>query len=311
MADKPKIPTIDLSALSDISSVVTGMQNPDLNTKNGYFEISLTKIREDAEQPRREFEETSIEELARSIEENGLKQPIAIRNDPERAGNYIVCQGARRLRAYRLMGWKKIPAVFDPKFSRAGQVIENIQRQALTPSEIAGYVKDELAAGKSIRQIAKGLGKSPAYVFLYKNLLDIKPEPLKRAWDSGKIKDILVLNDLLHLAKTREPDVVGFVDSVEGEITRPLVKELKDARERGDEGAGAFMAAPGVERGKKREDGAAVRGRVSVFVEYQGEEATLLVKEIPSKRRVAIRLKNGQEREVSVQEISLLRVATK
>lgn len=293
MANNAKKPSIDLSALSDISSVVTGMHAPDLNTKLGYFEISVAKIAEDPDQPRCEFEKKSIEELALSIEENGLKQPIAIRSDPERVGKFIVCQGARRLRAYKLKGWKRIPAIFDPNFSRAGQVIENIQRQSLTPQELANYIRGELENGNTVRRIAKMLGKSPAFVFLYKNLLDIKPVAVKDAWDSGKIQDLLVLNDLMHLGKKHASEVMAFVASAGNEITRSHVRILK-----------AKLQGNNKVKGRSR-----VEPELAVYVSYRDRVATLLLRDIPGEEKVAIRFSDGTEKEVAIQDVALLRVA--
>jgi len=103
----------------------------------GVSEIDLTMIDSNPYQPRRDFDESKLEELAASIKEHGVIQPIIVR----RAGTrYHVIAGERRLRASRIAGLKEIPAIIK----EAGEsemmqiaVIENVQRQDLNPVEEA------------------------------------------------------------------------------------------------------------------------------------------------------------------------------
>lgn len=105
--------------------------------------LPLERIVPNSGQPRRSFSEESLRELAQSIQENGLLQPITVRA-PEKDGNgsYELIAGERRLRAFRLLGREEIPAIverFDGLQSHMLALIENIQRDDL------GYFDQALA----------------------------------------------------------------------------------------------------------------------------------------------------------------------
>lgn len=131
----------------------------------GVSEIDLTMIDSNPYQPRRDFDEGKLEELAASIKEHGVIQPIIVR----RAGTrYHVIAGERRLRASRIAGLKEIPAIIK----EAGEsemmqiaVIENVQRQDLNPVEEASAYKrliDEFALTQE--NVSDLVGKSRSAV---------------------------------------------------------------------------------------------------------------------------------------------------
>ena len=131
----------------------------------GVSEIDLTMIDSNPYQPRRDFDEGKLEELAASIKEHGVIQPIIVR----RAGTrYHVIAGERRLRASRIAGLKEIPAIIK----EAGEsemmqiaVIENVQRQDLNPVEEAAAYKrliDEFALTQE--NVSDLVGKSRSAV---------------------------------------------------------------------------------------------------------------------------------------------------
>jgi ParB family chromosome partitioning protein len=94
----------------------------------------------------------------------GVKTPISVRDNPDAAGRYLINHGARRVRASKLAHKTSIPAFIDNDYNEADQVIENLQRNELTPREIADFIGRELAKGKKKGDIAKELGKSrPSY----------------------------------------------------------------------------------------------------------------------------------------------------
>lgn len=104
-------------------------------------EISINKIRENPSQPREDFDEEKLNELADSIRQNGLIQPITVKqidND-----NFVLISGERRLRAMRLIGMEKAPAYIYEKPGDSKEnmlelaLIENIQREDLNPMELS------------------------------------------------------------------------------------------------------------------------------------------------------------------------------
>ena len=105
-------------------------------------QISIDKIKTNPNQPRIGFEEESLRQLADSIRENGLLQPISVR---ETYTGYEVIAGERRLRACRMLGYQQIPAiVIDAGEVQSAQLalIENIQRQDLNAiEEASGYLQ--------------------------------------------------------------------------------------------------------------------------------------------------------------------------
>src|SRR6476646_1774019 len=136
--------------------------------------VPLDLIDEDPLQPRSEFDAEALGELARTIAARGVLQPVSVRSHPERPGRRMLNFGARRLRASRMAGKTEIPAFVDEPADRYVKVIENEQREGLNPMELALFVKGELDSGKSRTEVAKRLGKSPAYLSYVCALIDAR-----------------------------------------------------------------------------------------------------------------------------------------
>lgn len=100
--------------------------------------LRLSEIEPNREQPRRSFDEDKLQELAESIERNGLIQPIIV---VKREGYYQIVAGERRWRAAKLAGLKKVPVViqdYDDRQLEELALIENIQREDLNPRRGGG-----------------------------------------------------------------------------------------------------------------------------------------------------------------------------
>jgi ParB family chromosome partitioning protein len=132
---------------------------------NSIKELSVEKVVPNPEQPRMTFHEETLQELAASIREHGVLQPILVR--PAGDGFQIIA-GERRWRASKLAGKETIPAIverFDDATALEIALIENLQREDLSPLDEAIIYKkmtDEL--GYSIRNLAGKLGKDKGYV---------------------------------------------------------------------------------------------------------------------------------------------------
>ena len=137
--------------------------------------LAIDHIDEDPEQPRREFDANALDELAQTIRERGVRQPISVRPNVQHAERWTLNFGARRLRACKLAGLTEIPAFIDATADSYDQVIENEQREGLKPLELALFVQKRLAAGDKQIEIARRLGKSKQWVTLATALIGSCP----------------------------------------------------------------------------------------------------------------------------------------
>ena len=132
------------------------------------LKVALDLIEEDPDQPRREFPEEELQNLAASIQIDGILQPIVVRR-AQHAGRFIIVMGARRYRAAKLAELHEAP-IFIQDTDEANpyaQMIENIQRDDLKPSEIARFITARLDAGEKQTEIARRLGKPRDWVSRY------------------------------------------------------------------------------------------------------------------------------------------------
>ena len=192
--------------------------------------LPLDRIDEDPIQPRTEdnpgFSAASLAELAASIRLRSVKTPISVRVNPVVPGRFIVNHGARRVRASLLAGNATIPGFIDNDYNEADQVVENLQRNALTPREIANFIGRELAQGFKRSEIAKMISKSPAFVTQHANLLEL-PDPIADAFNAGRASDVTVVSELLTAFKRNASEVADWLAADKQEITRGSVKLLR------------------------------------------------------------------------------------
>lgn len=140
-------------------------------------DIELSKIKPNQFQPRRQFSEDSIKELAQTLDKEGLLQPIVIREDGE---EYEIIAGERRFRAAQLLGWEKIPAIvnnMDDDQAAFLALIENLQRENLNPiDEAKAYTNLMKLNNLTQAELAKDMGKSQSYVANKLRLLKLTPK---------------------------------------------------------------------------------------------------------------------------------------
>lgn len=153
-------------------------ENLDLPVIN-LAEIPIEKIQPNPWQPRRVFDETQLQELADSIREHGILQPLMVVPLPD--GNYQLIMGERRLRASKLAGLTKVPAVIRDYLEEQKKLelalIENIQRHNLDPIEEAMAYQQLIDHYKLTQEeVAKKVGKHRTTVT---NLLRLLHLPLK------------------------------------------------------------------------------------------------------------------------------------
>lgn len=220
---------LDLSSLN-IRSLATSDNSKEV------IDLDLTLINEDPEQPRSVFLKKELDEMADSIKERGVKSPISVRVNPDDAGKYIINHGARRYRASILAAKKTIPAIIDNDYTFIDQIIENLQRQDLEPMEMCNAINKLLDNGMKKQEVAKALGVSNAYITQYSNLNKL-PEILEHAFESKKIEDVTVINELMTLLK-KNPDSENEINkwiNKQELITRAMVKDLRKKIEEREE----------------------------------------------------------------------------
>ena len=156
---------------------------------SGVTTLPLREIEPDPEQPRKKFDDDALADLAASITENGLLQPIAVR--PKRIGTgYLIIAGERRWRAARLAGLDEVPVLIKDvtdEQAAALALIENLQREDLDPIEVAeGCRQLNEKYGLTQETAAKRLGKSRSAVTNSLRLLGL-PEDVRAQVSDGTL----------------------------------------------------------------------------------------------------------------------------
>ena len=186
------------------------------NSKNSVVELKVNDISPNEDQPRKDFDESALNELAESIKENGVIQPIIV---TKKGTGYAIVAGERRWRASRLAGMEIIPAIIrelTDKEIMEQALIENIQRADLNPLEEAFAMDNLLKSHKmSQEQLAKKLGKPRATIANTIRLINIDVSlqdfirngdlsaghakailSLKNADDQRKAADVIIAKDM-------------------------------------------------------------------------------------------------------------------
>ena len=149
--------------------------------------ISITDIQKNPYQPRKEFDREKLHELAQSIKENGVIQPIIVRQSP--VIGYEILAGERRYRASLLAGLRSIPAVvkqLSDQEMMVQSIIENLQRENLNPIEEARAYESLVEKGFTHAEIADKMGKSRPYISNSIRLLSL-PDAILSEVENGKL----------------------------------------------------------------------------------------------------------------------------
>src|SRR5205823_10568250 len=157
--------------------------------RDGLAQIPITQITPNPYQPRKAFNEASIEELARSVREHGIVQPIVVTRTS--GSHYRLIAGERRLRAAQRAGLQTVPAVIKELLKEGDSLqialIENIQREDLNPIEEANayhQLHDEF--GLTQEEISRRVGKERSTVANFLRLLK-SPDTVKQRLATGQL----------------------------------------------------------------------------------------------------------------------------
>ena len=224
--DLDKLDSISTSAFMKENDFVSHAIQSEINK---LIEIDVEKIHDNPHQPRLEINSNELEELANSIKENGLIQPISVNKIGN--NNYEVVAGHRRLAASRLLKSKTIKAIvlsemtkkdseYDLKMASLS-LVENLQRKDLNVIETAISISNLLNLGiyKSQVDLAKSIGKQRIYVTKCLSILKLHSSIVSDLSQNKSIKD---LDALYFLQKIRNPElqVEKYFDLVNKRITR-------------------------------------------------------------------------------------------
>lgn len=142
--------------------------------------ISIESIKANPNQPRKNFDEEALKELAASIKVHGVIQPIVLNDNGD--GTYLIIAGERRYRASKLAGLKEIPAIvknYTDRQIKEISIIENLQREDLNPIEAARAIKQLMEEYKLTQEaVSERIGKSRSNIANTLRLLTLYPEVL-------------------------------------------------------------------------------------------------------------------------------------
>lgn len=175
--------------------------NENATDDGGVITVNLNDIEPNREQPRKDFDEDALSELAESIAEHGLIQPIVVK--PETNGRYSIIAGERRWRACRMAELYQVPIIIkdaDEQELMELALIENLQREDLNAVEEAlGYRSLIDSFGLTQEQVAKRMGKSRATVTNALRLLNLTDDELQSlrsgAISAGHARALLSVDD--------------------------------------------------------------------------------------------------------------------
>jgi len=228
-----------LSEDSELSPAIVSLLSPDSPTRSvGVRIVPVDRIDPNPKQPRVLFEESALEELAASIREHGVLQPILVR--PMGPNHYQIVAGERRWRASRLAGLASIPALIeeiDDDTALEISIIENLQREDLTPlDEAAMYDRMVHEHGYSIRKLAEKLGKDKGYLENrlrlagapeeIRELVSLRKDSLSHAYELMKIEDPKKRRRLTEQVARGELTLIKLREKIDGRPVRtPRVAE--------------------------------------------------------------------------------------
>lgn len=302
--------TIDLSRyLRDDDVHSHGDQRP--------MELDLSLIDEDPHQPRTEFNEELLQEMAQTIRARGVKNPISVHKNASQEGRFIINDGARRYRASKIAGKKNIPAFLDSDFTKIDQIIVNAHHETFTPREWAVLIDQEKKQGKNQAQIAEDLGKSRAFITQHAKLLTL-PDPISQVFNSGRCTDATSLNELAVMRERDPKEVDAWLSDENMPITRGTVKQLREflhnKHEQPDENneeIAPIESAVAIAREKRPAETDPTKLRKAIVqVRHEGRAARLLLNRRPSAQGLAW-LKyddDGTEFETTLDRVKLVAV---
>jgi ParB family chromosome partitioning protein len=240
------------------------------------IELPIDQITPNPHQPRREFNEAALNELAASLKSNGLIQPIVVR--PMSVGGYQLVAGVRRLRASKLAGLSAIPAIIrdvDPFTQAQMALVENIHRADLNPIERASAYKSLIEQlGLTQAELAQRLGEDRTTITNFVRLMEL-PEPVRdlirdqkltlgHAKVLGGLTDKAEQQRLADLAVSQGLSIKNMERLISGSMTPPAVRPKPDVSAHLASLEKSFARQLGMRVQIKSKSGSKTKGRVVI-----------------------------------------------
>ena len=189
----------NIDEVPEVKVVKMASVGGDVSSENVY-QIEIGKIDPNKDQPRKNFDQSALNELASSIKIHGIIQPLVLTRTGDR---YMIIAGERRWRAAQIAGLKTVPAVvkdYDAKQIREIAIIENLQREDLNPMEAARAIKQLMEEyGWTQEVVADRLGKSRPVIANTIRLLNLEPEVIdmieKGKLSAGHARSLVAVNN--------------------------------------------------------------------------------------------------------------------
>ena len=215
--------------LEKISAVTAGKTRT--TGVSPFNELEISKVYPNPNQPRKQFDD--IEQLAATIKEHGLLQPITVL---KKDNGYMIISGERRYKAHLHNEAKTIKAYILDTTDEAVEeltLIENIQRNDLTDFETAKYIVKLWETGRYEKKLdlAKKLGKSESYISKAFSSLKLDSEILEDIEQNKKDISVSVMDEISRV-KDKEVQKEVYKKYSDGEITRDDIKEFKPKKEK-------------------------------------------------------------------------------
>ena len=223
-----------LSEERELSPAIVSLLSNDRQgrPRGGVRNVDIDRITPNPEQPRLVFDQTSLDELAASIREHGVLQPILVR--PLDGGDYQLIAGERRWRATRAAGLATIPALveeIDDDTALEISIIENLQREDLSPlDEASMYDRMVRDHGYSVRRLAQKIGKDKGYLENrlrladapeeIRELVSLRKDTLSHAYELLKVEDPKKRKRLAAQVARGELTLIKLRDRIEGRPAR-------------------------------------------------------------------------------------------
>ena len=223
-----------LSEERDLSPSIVNLLSAEGGRTAGVRNVPLDRIEANPENPRVVFDEAALEELAASVREHGVLQPVLIR--PHGTNRYQLVAGERRWRAARLAGLASIPALIeelDDDTALEISIIENLQREDLSPLEEASmYDRMIKEHGYSVRRLAQKLAKDKGYLENrlrladapkeIRDLVSVRKDTLSHAYELMKVEDPRKRRRLAGQVARGELSLVKLREKIEGRPARAV-----------------------------------------------------------------------------------------
>ena len=223
-----------LSEERELSPAIVSLLSNDRQgrMRGGVRNIDVDRITPNPQQPRLQFNQESLDELAASVREHGVLQPILVR--PLDDGQFQLIAGERRWRATRAAGLATIPALveeIDDDTALEISIIENLQREDLSPlDEASMYDRMVREHGYSVRRLAQKLGKDKGYLENrlrladapeeVRELVSLRKDTLSHAYELMKVEDPKKRKRLAAQVARGELTLIRLRDKIEGRPAR-------------------------------------------------------------------------------------------